>query len=169
MSDDIKNLSVFSLIFGAASGIAALVPFLGVLMFLMIIFCSSFVIITLMKRSGYLVCPNEQMGLAYGGLSGFMTFIGFAITFLPMSLIFSFIFKESYFTGIAMILKSGFTLGFTLILFIAILCAMMNSFSGLASIYFFNSGKSEKTQKFSLDLGKLKNLKISKKGKNNGF
>ena len=64
-----------------------------------------------------------------------------------------------------MILKSGFTLGFTLILFIAILCAMMNSFSGLASIYFFNSGKPEKTQKFSLDLGKLKNLKISKKRK----
>ena len=42
MSDDIKNLSVFSLIFGAASGIAALVPFLGVLIFLMIILCKIF-------------------------------------------------------------------------------------------------------------------------------
>lgn len=165
MGDDIKNLSVFSLIFGAAAGIIALVPFFGVLIFLMIIFCSSFVIMTFMKKTGYLICPNEQMGLAFGGLSGFMTFIGFAITFLPLAFVFSFVFKESYFTGISMILKSGFTLGFTLILFIAILCAMMNSFSGLASIYFFNSSNPEKAEKFSLDLAKLKNLKISKKRK----
>lgn len=136
MNDDVKKLFVFSLIFGAVSGLAAIVPILGAVIFLMIIFCSSFIIMTFMKRLGYLFCPNEQTGLLYGSIAGFAAFLGFAVMFLPCSFILSLIFKESYYTGIGMILKSGFTLSVMLILFIGILCAMMNAFSGLASIYF---------------------------------
>ena len=60
--------------------------------------------------------------------------------------------EESYYTGVSMILKGGFTLTITLIVFIGILCAMMNSFSGLASIYFFNSENNN--AKFTLDIKK---------------
>ncbi len=107
-----------------------------------------------MKKTGYLICPNEQMGLVYGGISGFISFIGFSLTFLPSAFILSLIFKESYFTGISMIVKSGFSLMIMLTLFIGILCAMMNAFSGLASIYFFNS--ENQNQKFTLDIKKGK-------------
>lgn len=105
-----------------------------------------------MKKTGNIVCPNEQSGLAYGALSGFIAFIGFVVTFLPLAFLLALLFKESYYTGISMILKGGFTLTITLIVFIGILCAMMNSFSGLASIYFFNSGNNN--QKFTLDIKK---------------
>lgn len=149
---DFKKLSLFSLLFGAITGILSLLPFFGVISFLLIIFCSSFVILTIMKRTGNIVCPNEQKGLVYGGLAGFIAFIGFVITFLPLAFILSLIFKESYYTGVSMILKGGFTLAITLIVFIGILCAMMNSFSGLASIYFFNS--ENKNAKFTLDINK---------------
>ena len=158
MSDDIKKLCVFSLIFGLICGVAALLPVLGVIILLMMIFCSSFIIMVVMKKLGYLYCTTEQIGLSYGAIAGFTAFIGFSILFLPCSFILSLLFKESYYTGIAMILKSGFTLSATLIIFIGILCAMMNAFSGLASVYFFNTNKKE--EKFTLD---------KKKKKNNGF
>ena len=149
---DLKKLSLFSLIFVAIVGILSLLPILGVVSFLLLIFCSSFVILTIMKKTGNMICPNEQKGLAYGGLAGFIAFIGFVITFLPLAFILSLIFKESYYTGVSMILKGGFTLTITLIVFIGILCAMMNSFSGLASIYFFNSENNN--AKFTLDIKK---------------
>lgn len=112
----------------------------------------------LLKQTGNLICPDEKTGLVYGGISGFLAYIGFAVVFLPLSYLLSFIFKESYFTGIGMIIKSGFSLMITLVLFIGILCAMMNAFSGLASIYFFNN--ENKNAKFTLE---------TKKEENNGF
>ena len=155
--ENIKKLVIFSLIFGAISGVLALIPVIGVIVLLMIIFCSSFIILVYMKKTGDLICPNEQMGLAYGGVAGFVAYIGFVITFLPIAFVLSFIFKESYFTGISMILKSGFTLTIMLTLFIGILCGMMNAFSGQASVYFFNSeSKKNNNVKFSLDIKKGK-------------
>lgn len=156
--ENIKKLTIFSLIFGSISGFLGLLPFIGVIVFLMIIFCSSFIILILLKKSGNLLCPDEKTGMMYGGLAGFIAYIGFSLTFLPLAFILSFIFKESYFTGIGMIVKSGFSLMITLVFFIGVLCAMMNCFSGLASIYFFNA--ENKNAKFTLN---------TDKGKNNGF
>jgi hypothetical protein len=134
----IKNLSIISLIFGAACGILALVPIFGILILLMLIFCSAFIIMVFMKHVKLLPKPTEQTGMLWGGISGFVTFIGFSVIFVPCSFILSLIFKQSYYTGIGLIMKSGFMTMITLIFFIGILCAMMNAFSGLASIYFFN-------------------------------
>jgi hypothetical protein len=91
-----------------------------------------------MKHVKLLPKPTEQTGMLWGGISGFVTFIGFSVIFVPCSFILSLIFKQSYYTGIGLIMKSGFMTMITLIFFIGILCAMMNAFSGLASIYFFN-------------------------------
>lgn len=155
----IKNLAIISLIFGAISGVLALIPIFGILILLILIFCSSFLIIVFMKKFSLLPNPNEQTGMLWGGISGFVTFIGFAIIFLPCSFVLSLIFKQSYYTGIAMILKSGFSIMIMLVLFLAILCAMMNAFAGLASIYFFNSQSSvllQKNTNFNLNIKKRK-------------
>ena len=153
----IKNLAIISLIFGAISGVLALIPIFGIL--ILLIFCSSFLIIVFMKKFALLPNPNEQTGMLWGGISGFVTFIGFSIIFLPCSFVLSLIFKQSYYTGIAMILKSGFSIMIMLVLFLAILCAMMNAFAGLASIYFFNSQSAvlpPKNTNFNLNVKKRK-------------
>lgn len=155
----IKNLAIISLIFGAISGVLALIPILGILILLILIFCSSFLIIVFMKKMALLPNPNEQTGMLWGGISGFFAFIGFSIIFLPCSFILSLIFKMSYYTGIGMIMKSGFSIMITLVLFLAILCAMMNAFAGLASIYVFNGNTQSIQQKnvnFNLNIKKRK-------------
>lgn len=155
----IKNLAIISLIFGAISGVLALIPIFGILILLILIFCSSFLIIVFMKKFALLPNPNEQTGMLWGGISGFFAFIGFSIIFLPSSFILSLIFKMSYYTGIGMIMKSGFSIMITLVLFLAILCAMMNAFAGLASIYVFNGNTQSIQQKnvnFNLNIKKRK-------------
>ena len=157
--DNIKNLVIFSFVFGLISGFLGLVPVLGIVILIIMLFFSSFIIITIMKKMGYLICQNEAGGLLYGGISGFTAFIGFVITFLPSAFLLSLIFKESYFTGISYIIKNGFTVMLMIILSTGILCAMMNAFSGLASVYVFNETNNE-PKKFTLDIGK---------GNKNGF
>lgn len=159
----IKNLSIISLIFGAISGLLALIPIFGIIILLMLIFCSSFIIIIFMKRFALIPNPNEQTGMLWGGISGFLTFIGFSIIFLPCSFVLSLIFKFSYYTGVGMIIKSGLSATLMLVLFLAVLCGMMNAFAGLASIYFFNNSQSailpqkeKKDTKFSLNMKKRK-------------
>lgn len=95
-----------------------------------------------MKKFALLPSPNEQTGMLWGGFSGFITFIGFSIIFLPCSFVLSLIFKFSYYTGIGMIMKSGLTVMIMIVLFLAILCGMMNAFAGLASVYVFNNSQS---------------------------
>jgi len=156
--DNIRNLVIFSFIFGLIAGILALVPFLGIFILLIMMFCSSFIIIVLMKKTGYIVFNNEAGGLLYGGIAGFVSFIGFAITFLPVAYILSLIFKESYYTGISFIVKNGFSIMLMIVLFIGILCALMNAFSGLASVYVSNNPTGQTQKKFTLDIAKgLKN------------
>lgn len=156
----VKNLAIISLIFGVISGFLALIPILGIIILLMLIFCSSFIVIILMKKFALIPNPNEQTGMLWGGISGFITFIGFSIIFLPSSFILSLIFKLSYYTGIGMIMKSGFSTMIMLVIFLAILCGMMNAFAGLASVYFFNNPQSDipspKDTKFSLNIKKRK-------------
>ncbi len=62
-----------------------------------------------------------------------------------------------------MIMKSGFSVMIMLVLFLAVLCGMMNAFAGLASVYFFNNSQSSilpqkdvKDVKFSLNMKKRK-------------
>ena len=163
--DNIKNLVIFSFVFGLIAGFLGLIPILGIVILIIMLFFSSFIIIAFMKKMGYLVCHDEACGLLYGGISGFTAFVGFVITFLPSAFLLSLIFKDSYFTGISYIVKNGFIIMVMIILSIGILCAMMNAFSGLASVYAFN-GTASAPKKFTLDIGKGKKHGFRIKDKN---
>ncbi len=157
--DNFKNLAFFSVIFGLVSGILGLIPIFGIIVLIVLMFCSSFIIMVFMKKMGYMVCNSEAESMLFGGISGFISFIGFSISFFPIAFILSLIFKESYYTGISIIIKNGFVITLMIVLSLGILCAMMNAFSGLASIYVFSNIKPSQ-KKFTLNIGK---------GKKNGF
>lgn len=133
----LKKISLFSTIFGLAAGVAGILPVIGLLVFLVLIFATAPVIFFSMKRIYDFKIGNEGRALSLGALTGFVSFLGFAFSFLPISFILSFVFKNSYLANISLLLKNGFTLTFMLIIFVGFLSAMMNAFSGLACIYFF--------------------------------
>jgi ABC-type sulfate transport system permease component len=94
-------------------------------------------VIIYMKKMSLTGFLDPKDGAFFGALSGFMSFIGFALTFLPLATILGIFFKSSYFMGISLIVRSGvFVLLLTLI-FVALLSALMNAFSGLATAYIY--------------------------------
>ena len=133
----LKKISLFSAVFGLGAGVVGILPVIGLPGFLILIFATAPIIFFMMKRLYNFKIENEGKALSLGALTGFTSFLGFAFSFLPVSFILSFIFKNSYLANISLLLKNGFSLTFMLIIFVGFLSAMMNAFSGLACIYFF--------------------------------
>lgn len=141
---EIKELSIYSFLFGLAAGVVSILPAVGIIVFLAILFCTSIAVFFIMIYRGTDLTINESKGLGYGAVSGFLSIIGFACSFLPISFVLSLIFKQSYFTGISFIVKNGFSLMFMIIFAVAVLSAMMNAFSGLAGMGLVESLKKRK-------------------------
>lgn len=112
----------------------------------------------IMKKTGMLICPDEQTGVIYGGISGFIAFTAFSAVAIPLSGFISIITKQQAYTGISMLMSNGFSLMFVIVLCIAFLCGMMNAFSGLASVYIFKNSPEVEVNSFD-----LKNFSINTK------
>jgi len=73
-----------------------------------------------------------------GGIIGFVSFIAFSVAFIPLVSIVGFIFKGTYDAYLFSMFKMlGFFISVMLIVFFAILSALMNSFAGLTTAYIY--------------------------------
>lgn len=129
----IKNASIFSLIFGAIMGIAALLPFLiGYVLFILVFFSSIAVILYMKRNDKHLGIIDTQQGAVLGGIIGFLSCVGFFLSFSPMVCILKLILKERYY---AYAIPDAFSMGIWLLLIIILmvgsLFAMTNSVSGM--------------------------------------
>lgn len=151
----VKQTAILSAILGAILGFLTLIPFIGNFSFTVLILCISAVIIVYMKKNDLIGIIDVREGAILGGIIGFISFITFSIVFIPFAAILGLIFKTYYFGWLAMLLKaSGFFVLVMLVIFVAILSALMNAFSGLVTAYFYEilSGlKKEEKEKETID------------------
>ena len=134
----IKQTSVLSAILGGILGVLTLIPFVRNFSFLILILCISAVIIVYMKRHELIGIIDLREGAILGGVIGFVSFIAFSIVFIPLVTIVGLIFKGYYTYGIGYMLKvSGFFVLVILVIFLAVLSALMNAFAGLVTAYVY--------------------------------
>ena len=86
---------------------------------------------------------NLKETLIYGAIIGFISFLGFSLTFVPLATIIGLIYKNSFYLGVSMLFREGFFVMLLMVIFVALLGgALMNSFSALIyhqiRTYFFN-------------------------------
>ena len=131
----VKQISILSLIFGAILGLITLIPYIGVLSFSICSFAAGSIIIYYMQKIELLGEFDTKAWTIYGAISGFTTFIGFCISFLPLAAIIGLIAKTSYYLGISIMFKYGFFLTIILALFLAFITALMNGFGSMTFSY----------------------------------
>lgn len=139
----IKQTAILSAILGGALGIVTLIPFLNGFSFFILIVAVAAIVIVYMKRNEQIGIIDIREGALLGAITGFVSFVAFSIVYIPLVSIIGLIFKSYYTYGILYLLKaSGFFVLIMLDLFLAMLSAMMNSFTGLitAYVYEFLSG-----------------------------
>ena len=145
--DTIKELSVLSLILGAILGLATLIPYVGIITFLMCTFASGCIIILYMQKMKLLGELDVKDWAINGAISGLISFLGFSLAFIPLAVIIGELTKASYYYGIAIMFKSGFFMLVFMIIFIAITSAITNSFGAMTTAYAIKVYKSQLEKK----------------------
>lgn len=133
-----KQTAVLSGLLGLVLGVLTVIPFICNLSFFALFILAAPIIMVYMKRMQMMGILDIKQGAMYGAVIGFLSFIGFSISFIPLAGIIGLIYKGSFYLGISLLLRSGFFVMITLIFFVALLSAIMNSFSGLVTMYLYS-------------------------------
>ena len=134
----LKNLLSLSAILGLLLGIITIIPFISGLAFFILMIFAAPVLYIYLKRLQLIGYMTPQEGAIYGAFIGFTSFLGFSVSFIPLATIIGFLYKGSFYLGIKMLFESGIFLTLTMVIFVAILSALMNAFSGLVTMYIYN-------------------------------
>jgi hypothetical protein len=134
----VKQTSILSAILGGIIGVLTLIPFVRNFSFTLLILCISAVIIIYMKKNDLIGIIDVKEGAILGAIIGFVSFLAFSIVFVPLIAIVGLVFKNYYTFGITFLLRaSGFFVLIILVVFLGMLSALMNAFSGLVTAYVY--------------------------------
>ena len=135
----LKQTALLSVFAGLITGLVTLIPLIGPVVFTFYFMALSAGIIVYLTKINILGTITVKEGGIIGAVVGFVSFLAFSCVFIPMSALISFIFNSwvgsiiiSCFTSIA----TFFVLLF-LLFFVALLCALMNGFSGAVTVYVY--------------------------------
>lgn len=135
----IKNIIMLSLILGAILGLLAPIPYVGgVMLFAVLVLAAPIVVLYLIMDSKLdLTTPKDS--IITGALIGFCSDLTFALCYSIVMVILAqgFHYTPNFFLT-AMLTHSPVWLVLLFILFLGVLCATTNAFSGFATFYIIN-------------------------------
>ncbi len=136
----IKQISILSAILGAALGLITIIPFIGNFSFFFVMALVGAGMIVYLKKMSLVGFLEPRDGSIYGALAGFVSFIGFCVTFLPLATIIGIFAKASLYGSINSLVTGLITMPFLLIIFVifvGLISALSNALSGMAAAYIY--------------------------------
>ena len=139
----LKQVCVLGGLLGLVLGLITIIPLINGLSFLALMLFAAPVVLVYMKKLEMIGILDIKQGCIYGAIIGFVSFIGFSISFLPLATILALIFKGTFYSGIKVLFTSGVFVLVTMVLFVAILSALFNGFSGAITTYIYSQIESK--------------------------
>ena len=134
----LKQMGMLSSVLGLVLGVITIIPFICNFSFFALIVLSAPIILVYMKKLDMIGILDIRQGAMYGASIGFISFVAFSVSFVPLATIIGFIYKGSYYLGVSLLFRTGFFVLIMMVFFVALLAALMNAFSGLVTIYVYN-------------------------------
>ena len=132
----LKIIFICSFIIGGILGLIPLIPAFIWIAFLAVMFLVAPFIIIYLKKLKLISNVETERCMFIGAISGASTFLGFATIYFPIAFILNLIFKIQSFLWIKVIFMNiGFLI--PMIILIALLCGLMNTFSGFLTAYLY--------------------------------
>lgn len=154
----VKQTALLSAILGGILGVLTLIPFVRGFSFLFLLIGVAALVIIYMKKNELIGIIDVKEGMAFGALIGFVSFIAFSIVFIPLVTLlgwFLSLFNIHYNTfGLNIFIQSGFFVLIIIVIFMGLLSALMNAFTGLVTAYvyeFLTGVKKEDKQEEHVD------------------
>lgn len=141
----LQQVSILSVLLGAALGFFALIPFVGWIGFLVLMCLMSAIIIIFLLKVELLDMLEVRQSVVLGALIGFVAFIAFCAVYLPAVALLGKVFGLYSLYGISVALRPG-SLGIIilLVLFMAVLSATVNAFTAFLTFYLIDFVKGNK-------------------------
>ena len=132
----LKQAAFLSIFLGAALGVITVIPFLGDIAFWILMCLSAAAVILFMTKLEMLSVKSVQESAVLGAIIGFISFIGFSVLYIPLIIALAKFFQIYPNYGVSMALSNA-SLGLiiVLVIFMAVLCATTNAFSGFLTYY----------------------------------
>lgn len=134
----LKQLLVLATILGLILGVVTIIPLICNISFLAVMILTAPILFIYLKKINLLGFLDPKEGAIYGAIVGFMSFVGFALSFVPLATIIGFLYKGSYYLGVSLLFRSGFFVTVMMVLFVAVLAALLNAFSGFVAMYVYS-------------------------------
>ena len=132
----IKLITILSIIIGLTGGFLTLVPYIGGVVFFILMSLTSVISIVFLMRLGAVRFDSAAESAVIGGITGFVSFIAFSIVYMPLVIILLKVFKYYTNYGVALALNNAnLFIIIVLSVFIAILSATINAFTGFLTYY----------------------------------
>ncbi len=141
----LRQISILSVFFGALLGVITLIPFIGTFSFIFLICFIAPLVIWILIKYDCLSLTSIKDSIITGALSGFISYMGFSIIFVPVSILLMKFFHIAANYGIGLMLNdaNAFIL-IVLSVFMGVLSATVNAFTGFLTFYvieFINNNK----------------------------
>ena len=135
----VKNIIVFSLILGVILGVLAPIPYVGTFMLIVALVLSAPLVMIYLIMDNRLELTTTKDSIITGAIVGFVVNISFSIAYASiMAILAKTINYSSNFILTTMIVNSPIWLLGVFIIFIGVLCATTNPFSGFVTYYIIN-------------------------------
>lgn len=132
----IKLLAMMSIFIGVLCGFLTALPFIGGWVFFILICGSAIIEMGMLMKIGVLTLDSIHESAAIGGIIGFLSFIAFSIVYMPLALILLKVFNYHTNYGVALALNnSNLWIIIFVSLFLAVLSATVNAFTGFLTYY----------------------------------
>lgn len=132
----LKKISLLSLFLGAALGVITAIPYIGDIAFWILMCVSSTIVIIFMTKLEMLKINSVQESAVLGAIIGFVAFIGFSVFYMPLIIALAKLLQIYPNYGVSMALSNAsFGLITVLVIFMGVLSATINAFSGFLTYY----------------------------------
>lgn len=134
-----RQITVLSLFFGALCGLITLIPIVGMYSLIFLICFIAPLVIWILIKYNCLSLSSIKESVIVGALTGFVSFLGFSIIYIPISAILMKLFNLTANYGIGIMLaNASFFLLMVISLFMGVLSATVNAFTGFLTFYVIN-------------------------------
>lgn len=132
----LKLVLLISAFVGGLGGILTFIPYIGQAAFWILLCFASVLVMAFLMRTKLLELYTVQESVTIGAIVGFVSFMVFCIIYVPAVIILLKFFKYYSNYGVALMLQeASFWIIFILSVFMAILSATINAFTGFLTFY----------------------------------
>ena len=132
----LRQISILSTFFGSILGTVTLIPYIGIFSFIFLICFIAPLVIWILIKYDCLSLSSIKDSIITGAIAGFISYLGFSIIYIPISIVLMKFFNLTSNYGIGLMLANASFFILTVIsIFMGVLSATVNAFTGFLTFY----------------------------------